>query len=70
MRHLRLLTHVVEVARTGSIRAAAELPNPPAGLPLLLARAMIEQNAGNASLEIQLESFVRELKRGFQMVTV
>jgi hypothetical protein len=29
---------------------------------------MIEQNAGNASLEIQLESFVRELKRGFQMV--
>jgi len=31
---------------------------------------MIEQNAGNASLEIQLESFVRELKHGFQMVTV
>ena len=27
MRHLRLLTHVVEVARTGSIRAAAELLN-------------------------------------------
>src|SRR4029077_17880862 len=26
---------------------------------------MIEQNAGNASLEIQLESFTRELKRGF-----
>jgi tryptophan synthase alpha chain len=29
---------------------------------------LIEQNTGNASLEIQLESFVRELKRGFQMV--
>jgi tryptophan synthase alpha chain len=29
---------------------------------------VIEQNAGNASLEIQLESFVRELKRGFNMV--
>ena len=28
---------------------------------------LIEQNAGNASLEIQLESFVRELKHGFQM---
>src|SRR3954469_5833014 len=28
---------------------------------------MIEQNAGNASLEIQLESFVRELKHGFQL---
>ena len=27
MRHLRLLTHVVEVARTGSIRRAAELLN-------------------------------------------
>jgi DNA-binding transcriptional LysR family regulator len=27
MRHLRLLTHIVEVARTGSIRAAAELLN-------------------------------------------
>jgi tryptophan synthase alpha chain len=26
---------------------------------------LIERNAGNASLEIQLESFVRELKRGF-----
>jgi tryptophan synthase alpha chain len=26
---------------------------------------MIEQNADNSSLEIQLESFVRELKRGF-----
>jgi tryptophan synthase alpha subunit len=29
---------------------------------------VIEQNAGNASLEIQLESFVRELRRGFNMV--
>ena len=28
---------------------------------------VIEQNAGNASLEIQLESFVRELKHGFQV---
>ena len=28
---------------------------------------LIEQNAGNASLEIQLESFVRELKHGFQL---
>jgi tryptophan synthase alpha chain len=28
---------------------------------------LIEQNAGNASLEIQLESFVRELKHGFHM---
>src|SRR5438876_9399213 len=28
---------------------------------------LIEQNSGNASLEIQLESFVRELKRGFQL---
>jgi DNA-binding transcriptional LysR family regulator len=27
MRHLRLLTHVVEVARTGSIRRAAERLN-------------------------------------------
>src|SRR6478736_3773962 len=27
MRHLRLLTHVVEVARSGSIRKAAELLN-------------------------------------------
>ena len=27
MRHLRLLTHVVEVARTGPIRRAAELLN-------------------------------------------
>ena len=26
---------------------------------------LIERNADNASLEIQLESFVRELKRGF-----
>jgi tryptophan synthase alpha chain len=26
---------------------------------------IVERNAGNASLEIQLESFVRELKRGF-----
>jgi tryptophan synthase alpha subunit len=26
---------------------------------------MIEENAENASLEIQLESFTRELKRGF-----
>jgi acyl-CoA hydrolase len=25
---------------------------------------MIEQNVGNASLEIQLESFARELKHG------
>jgi tryptophan synthase alpha chain len=31
---------------------------------------VIEQNADNASLEIQLESFVRELKHGFQMVRV
>ena len=30
---------------------------------------LIEQNAGNASLEIQLESFVRELKHGFRMVS-
>src|SRR5438552_11882303 len=30
---------------------------------------LIEQNAGNASLELQLESFVRELKHGFQVVT-
>ena len=30
---------------------------------------LIEKNAGNASLEIQLESFVRELKHGFQMVS-
>jgi tryptophan synthase alpha chain len=30
---------------------------------------LIEQNAGNASLEIQLESFVRELKHGFQMAS-
>jgi len=30
--------------------------------------SLIERNAGNESLEIQLESFVRELKRGFQMV--
>jgi tryptophan synthase alpha chain len=29
---------------------------------------VIEQNRDNASLEIQLESFVRELKRGFQAV--
>jgi len=29
---------------------------------------VIEQNAGNESLEIQLESFVRELKHGFQVV--
>jgi len=29
---------------------------------------LIEQNAGNESLEIQLESFVRELKHGFHMV--
>jgi tryptophan synthase alpha chain len=28
---------------------------------------VIEQNRDNASLEIQLESFVRELKRGFQV---
>lgn len=28
---------------------------------------LIEQNADNASLEIQLESFVRELKHGFQI---
>jgi len=28
---------------------------------------VIEQNAGNQSLEIQLESFVRELKHGFQV---
>ncbi len=27
---------------------------------------LIERNAGNASLEIQIESFIRELKRGFQ----
>lgn len=27
--------------------------------------SLIERNAGNASLEIQLESFIRELKRGF-----
>ena len=26
---------------------------------------LIERNAANASLEIQLESFVRELKHGF-----
>jgi tryptophan synthase alpha chain len=31
---------------------------------------VIEQNAGNASLEIQLESFVRELKHGFQVARV
>ncbi len=30
---------------------------------------LIEQNIGNASLEIQLESFIRELKHGFQMVS-
>ena len=30
---------------------------------------LIEHNAANASLEIQLESFVRELKHGFQMVS-
>src|SRR5437773_9224746 len=29
---------------------------------------VIEQNAENASLEIQLESFIRELKHGFQAV--
>jgi hypothetical protein len=29
---------------------------------------LIEKNADNESLEIQLESFVRELKHGFQMV--
>jgi len=29
---------------------------------------VIEQNAANESLEIQLESFVRELKHGFQVV--
>jgi tryptophan synthase alpha chain len=29
---------------------------------------VIEQNAGNVSLEIQLESFVRELKHGFRVV--
>jgi len=28
---------------------------------------LIEKNAGNASLEIQLEAFLRELKHGFQM---
>jgi tryptophan synthase alpha subunit len=28
---------------------------------------LIEQNADNTSLEIQLESFVRELKHGFQI---
>ena len=31
---------------------------------------LIEQNAGNASLDIQLESFVRELKHGFQVASV
>ena len=31
---------------------------------------VIEQNAGNQSLEIQLESFVRELKHGFQVARV
>jgi tryptophan synthase alpha chain len=31
--------------------------------------SLIEKNAGNASLEIQLESFVRELKHGFQVVS-
>ena len=30
--------------------------------------SLIERNAGNASLEIQLESFVRELKSGFRSV--
>jgi tryptophan synthase alpha chain len=30
---------------------------------------LIEQNAGNASLEIQLESFIRELKHGFQVAS-
>jgi tryptophan synthase alpha subunit len=28
---------------------------------------LIERNADNASLEIQLESFARELKHGFEM---
>jgi tryptophan synthase alpha chain len=31
--------------------------------------SLIEKNAGNASLEIQLESFVRELKHGFQVAS-
>jgi tryptophan synthase alpha chain len=31
---------------------------------------VIEQNKDNASLEIQLESFVRELKHGFQVLEV
>ena len=30
---------------------------------------LIEKNAGNASLEIQLESFIRELKHGFQVAS-
>src|SRR5437667_9036952 len=30
---------------------------------------LIEQNAGNASLELQLESFVRELKHGFEVAS-
>jgi tryptophan synthase alpha chain len=30
---------------------------------------LIEQNAGNESLEIQLESFVRELKHGLRLVS-
>src|SRR6185503_3231190 len=31
---------------------------------------LIEKNIGNASLEIQLESFIRELKHGFQVASV
>jgi DNA-binding transcriptional LysR family regulator len=60
MRHLRLLTHVVEVARTGSIRAAAELLN--------LTPSAMNRRIQDLELEVGTPLFERR-PRGVRLTT-
>jgi DNA-binding transcriptional LysR family regulator len=60
MRHLRLLTHVVEVARTGSIRAAAELLN--------LTPSAMNRRIQDLELEVGTPLFERR-PRGVKLTT-
>ena len=60
MRHLRLLTHVVEVARTGSIRAAAQLLN--------LTPSAMNRRIQDLELEVGTPLFERR-PRGVKLTT-
>jgi DNA-binding transcriptional LysR family regulator len=60
MRHLRLLTHVVEVARTGSIRRAAELLN--------LTPSAMNRRIQDLELEVGTPLFERR-PRGVKLTT-